>query len=143
MTTEPKLCDIAEKLREINRVFREHPRLSEYQDEDKFWYDYNNWSGLMYQAIAASQGFAERVREATEWQDISTAPKDGTFVDLWMPDMTDGFNDIIRTHRVPDCCFVGGAWLMGGDFEFKYLEKATHYKLIIPPSPSNTTKVEP
>lgn len=49
---------------------------------------------------------------STGWQDISTAPKDGTKVDLWMEvyacAITFGMSD---EFRVPDCWFVDGYWV--------------------------------
>lgn len=40
-----------------------------------------------------------------EWQPISTAPRDGTWVDLWI------FAGRTRQRRVPDCLFSNNRWV--------------------------------
>ena len=43
----------------------------------------------------------------SEWQDISTAPKDGTVVDLWVNNPA----LIARGQRVTDAFWIEGRWL--------------------------------
>jgi hypothetical protein len=79
----------------------------------------------------------------SEWQPIETAPKDGTFVDLWFPE--NGSHIVSR--RIASCRWKedlpggpawfaqsgGGGWNMG--------RKATHWMpLPSPPSPKSEMK---
>lgn len=49
----------------------------------------------------AEKAEAERDAAVGVWRDISTAPKDGTLVDLWIPR---------RRERAADCRFIKGGW---------------------------------
>lgn len=47
-------------------------------------------------------------RDVSGWQNIATAPKDGTILDLW-----------VYEDRIADCSWLGGKWMAYGvnDFE--------------------------
>jgi hypothetical protein len=66
------------------------------------------------------------------WQPIETAPKDGTEVDLWVPD--DG--------RFTNCWFMDGIWLQTEDGNTYSTGGApTHWMPL--PQPPQATEVAP
>jgi|GEM_PF-1289371 len=71
-------------------------------------------------------------REESRWQDISTAPKDGIKIDLWLVRIDNA------TLRLCDCWFYHGRWIRDNDedVENEYWT-ATHWmQQPLPPSPS-------
>lgn len=65
------------------------------------------------------------------WQPISTAPKDGTVVDLWC-----------EYYRMPDCLFIHGEWRqMFGESPEEFdivIGKPTHWMPLPEPPEGNT-----
>ena len=71
----------------------------------------------------------------SEWQDISTAPKDGTVVDLWAAE-----RERYDNSRITDCFFVRGQWVHtrtiydeDTDDELAPLFNPTHWMPLPPP----------
>lgn len=71
------------------------------------------------------------------WQPISSAPKDGTYIDLWVSGPRN------PGARIPDCWFAHGRWLhdfgRDGDLspELMVGDEPTHWML--PPEPPGQT----
>lgn len=76
--------------------------------------------------------------EASVWQPIETAPKDGSYVDLW-----------VCNARVPDCRWVDGAWLCYAPNDFESMDwcridlegEPTHW-MREPSAPEALTRLE-
>lgn len=60
-----------------------------------------------------------------DWQPIETAPKNGTPVDLWIPETAKGNNG--PAHLAVNCQFEYGRWLVNGEFFLPWLQDATHW----------------
>lgn len=66
----------------------------------------------------------------TDWQDISTAPRDGTVVDLWVVSEETG-----KGYRRTDCSFDGEYWVTPEYAIAVYPPhfKATHFMIVPAP----------
>jgi hypothetical protein len=73
-----------------------------------------------------------------EWQDIETAPKDGTTVDLWVQpceDAPDEYKFDNPPRRAANCYYHDYTWHGGG----RWPMEPTHWMpLPSPPKPSNS-----
>lgn len=73
-----------------------------------------------------------------QWKPVETAPRDGTFVDLWVFDSVRDAGE-----RWPDCFWRDGKWLdLTDDWEDREVEpypfiRATHW-MPLPPAPEAT-----
>ena len=72
----------------------------------------------------------ERVRAETDWQDIATAPRDGSFIDIWFAPQTDTGKDLIAC-RVPNCSWEDGNWYT--DRNVRIWGRVTHWRPLPPP----------
>lgn len=70
-------------------------------------------------------------RDVGSWQPIETAPRDGTFVDLWAH-----FPEFGSERRVPNALWMDGEWFLGQFFasQYQHPPRITHWMpLPIPP----------
>ena len=76
---------------------------------------------------------------SSEWRDIATAPKDGTYVDLWAKAWLPAF-DRFEFRRFPDCCWMKGDSMCNRPPYWLNLDKDWHPVLwmqFVPPPKEN------
>ena len=90
---------------------------------------HDDWEEVQ-SALLAIDRMQERVRAEGDWQDIATAPRDGSFIDIWFAPQTDTGKDLIAC-RVPNCSWEDGNWYT--DRNARIWGRVTHWRPL--PSP--------
>lgn len=98
---------------------------------------------LKRQSIAEAQ--VQALDAAASWQNIATAPKDGTRVDLWAK-MWRAHDDSFMTRRFPDCYWVKRTDMSNVDDHWGHLDNGwmpTHWTLQPAPPAASRREEEP